>query len=113
MAKKKQPKLIFDFNTANNLEVWSSKLKDWFRMTANEFRSWNGKRRVQGVDYEGAVFIYDTNTIIYNTENYPEGVIFEDNKDPRVFGCRPGERHLVEKLKEEGIQQNYKNIKIR
>ena len=39
-------KLINDFNTAGSLEVFNTKLNGWFRVTAKDFRSFDGKRRI-------------------------------------------------------------------
>jgi hypothetical protein len=54
-------KLTYDFNTASNLEVWMPNLDGWYRVTSREFRSFNGKRRINGEEYKGVVFHYGTN----------------------------------------------------
>jgi len=54
-------KLIYDFNTAANLELWMPNLDGWYRVTSREFRSFNGKRRINGEKYKGPVYHYATN----------------------------------------------------
>jgi hypothetical protein len=54
-------KIRYDFNTASNLEIWMSNLNGWYRVTSREFRSFNGKRRINGEPYYGPVFLYNTN----------------------------------------------------
>lgn len=54
-------KLINDFNTASNLEVYMPNLNGWYRVTSREFRSFNGKRRLNGELYKGHIFHYGTN----------------------------------------------------
>jgi hypothetical protein len=54
-------KLIYDFNTAANLEIFMVNLDGWYRVTSREFRSYNGKRRINGEEYKGVVFHYATN----------------------------------------------------
>lgn len=78
-------KLQFDFNTAGCLEI---KLNGtWFRVTATDFRSFDGKRRItepeyieKGIvhvplvtyDYTGPVYMYGTNNEV---EQIDEGKI--------------------------------------
>ena len=54
-------KLVYDFNTASNLEVWMPNLNGWYRVTSREFRSFNGKRRINNEPYYGNVYHYGTN----------------------------------------------------
>ena len=54
-------KLKYEFETAANLEVFMPNLKDWYRVTSREFRSFTGKRRINGIDYSGTVYLYNTN----------------------------------------------------
>ena len=71
MAEKKgfTGQLKYDFDTARNLEVY---LKGkWFRTTSREFRSFNGKRRIQGEEYNGPVYLCGTNTKV-NPKEYSE-----------------------------------------
>jgi len=67
-------KLIYSFNTAGLLEVF---MKDtWYRSTAREFRSFDGRRRIteptkvelgnvvvpmRTYDYNGPVYMFGTN----------------------------------------------------
>jgi hypothetical protein len=57
-------KLKYNFETAANLEVFMPNLNDWYRVTAREFRSFNGKRRINNVEYIGDVYLYGTNKLI-------------------------------------------------
>lgn len=63
MSEKKglTVKLKYDFDTARNLEIFLPKPQSWFRVTAREFRSFTGKRRIQGKDYQGPIYLYETN----------------------------------------------------
>jgi len=80
MAEKKGNtiKLQHDFDTARNLEVFMPNLNDWYRVTAKEFRSFNGKRRIQGNEYNGPIYKFGTNIKI-NNNNYSIGEIVEYN----------------------------------
>ena len=59
MRKKK---LVYDFNTASCLEVEYAQNK-WARVTSNEFRSYRGNRRINGLPYEGLTFYLGSNYI--------------------------------------------------
>ena len=54
-------KLIYPFNEAKLLEVFLPKAQRWHRVTCVDFRSWDGKRRIQGEEYEGPLYAYGTN----------------------------------------------------
>ena len=54
-------KLKNDFNDSKLLEVYLPKLDNWYRVTCKDFRSFDGKRRIQGEDYEGPLYAYGTN----------------------------------------------------
>jgi len=86
MAEKRgeTEKMVYDFNTAGVLEVYMPRLKDWYRVTATEFRSFNGKRRISEptkiilgkvdvetitYDYFGPVYKYGTNSIVEYVES--------------------------------------------
>lgn len=71
--------LIYDFYTAGCLEIFNSKLDGWYRVTARDFRSFNGPRRITmpeytehgNVDvpmvtyeYYGPVYAWGTNQVI-------------------------------------------------
>jgi hypothetical protein len=82
-------KLVYDFNYGRCCEVNYNEDK-WARVTAREFRSWNGKRRILNIDnpnkpyyeeYVGPVYYYGTNSINKKSEKY--GLVFIENKDPR------------------------------
>ena len=54
-------KIKYDFETAANLEVFMPNLDGWYRVTSREFRSFNGKRRINEEEYNGDVYHYGTN----------------------------------------------------
>jgi len=54
-------KMEYLFNEAKHLEVYVPNLKGWYRVAPNDFRSWDGKRRIQGEEYEGPLYAYGTN----------------------------------------------------
>jgi hypothetical protein len=54
-------KIKYDFNTAANLEIWMPNLKDWYRVIPREFRSFNGKRRINYEEYNGDIYHYESN----------------------------------------------------
>ena len=54
-------KLKNDFNDSKLLEVYLPKLDNWYRVTCKDFRSFDGKRRIQGEEYEGPLYAYGTN----------------------------------------------------
>ena len=54
-------KLKNDFIDSKLLEVYIPRLDNWFRVTCRDFRSWDGKRRIQGEEYEGPLYAYGTN----------------------------------------------------
>ena len=91
MAEKRGDlvKLVYDFNSARCCEV-SFDGKMWARVTAREFRSFNGKRRILNVEnpskpyyeeYLGPIYYYGTNRI--NKKPKKQGLVFLQNKDPR------------------------------
>ena len=54
-------KIKYDFNTAANLEIWMPNLKGWYRVTSREFRSFNGKRRLNNEEYNGIIYHFESN----------------------------------------------------
>jgi hypothetical protein len=55
-------KMVYDFNTAANLEILMPESKyKWYRVTSVNFRSFNGKRRINGEEYKGPVYLFQTN----------------------------------------------------
>jgi len=57
-------KIYYDFPTEKELEV--EYLPDkWARVTCDTFRSFYGKRKIQGEIYEGPIYYSDTNKIYH------------------------------------------------
>ncbi len=91
MSEKKgnTGKLIYDFNVAANLEVQVGEM--WCRVTARDFRSFNGSRRIFDVPYEGPIYMFATNTVI--KEPTKQGLVFIDDVDPNsLYNKRVSER---------------------
>ena len=61
-------KMEYLFNEANHLEIFLPKAQRWHRVTPTDFRSWDGKRRIQGEEYEGPLYAYGTNRKIIASE---------------------------------------------
>lgn len=76
MKRGNTGKLLYDFDVSALLEVQTEK-GNWVRVTARDFRSWDGPRRItraypdpedrhgyiqEEIEYHGPVFIYGTNT---------------------------------------------------
>ena len=91
MAEKRGDliKLTYDFNSVRCCEV-SFDGEKWARVTAREFRSFNGKRRILNVDnpskayyeeYLGPIYYYGTNRIAKKPEKM--GTAFLNGVDPR------------------------------
>jgi len=80
-------KLKYDFNTASNLEVFIPNLNDWYRVTSREFRSFTGKRRINNVEYDGPVYVYNSNKRV-NKSKFERNIIANHNW---VSKRRPGE----------------------
>jgi hypothetical protein len=80
-------KLKYDFNTASNLEVFMPNLNDWYRVTSREFRSFTGKRRINNVEYDGPVYVYNSNKRV-NKSKFERNIIANHNW---VSKRRPGE----------------------
>lgn len=70
-------KLVNEYNTAGCLEIYMK--DDWYRVTANDFRSFNGRRRITEptevklgnvnvplvtYEYEGPVYAWGTNDMV-------------------------------------------------
>lgn len=89
MSEKKgnTVKLEYDFDTARNLEVYLPSLSNWVRVTSREFRSFNGKRRIQGQEYSGNLYLFGTNKKTDGAEYEPNKIIEHKWKSIR----RPGE----------------------
>ena len=56
-------KIEYLFNEAKHLEIYMPKLSRWHRVTPNDFRSFDGKRRIQGEEYEGPLYAYGLSLI--------------------------------------------------
>jgi len=91
MAEKRGDlvKLTYEFNSARCCEV-SFNGEKWARVTAREFRSFNGKRRILNVDnpskayyeeYLGPIYYYGTNRIAEKPKE--AGTTFINGIDPR------------------------------
>jgi hypothetical protein len=91
MKKGQTGKLIFDFDVSCCLEVELS-TKDYARATAEEFRSWGGKRRIldkktnQYIPYEGPVYLHFTNKKIDEPVFGINGQMVRTNPNRRKFG---------------------------
>lgn len=84
-------KLIYDFNVADNLEVQIGDM--WCRVTARDFRSFNGARRINGKSYEGPIYLSNTNLIVENPTK--QGLVFLNDIDPNsLYNKRSSERYL-------------------
>jgi hypothetical protein len=83
-------KLVYDFITSANLEVQVGDM--WCRITARDFRSFNGARRINEIAYEGPVYISNTNLKAENPTK--QGLIFLNNVDPNsLYNKRISERN--------------------
>jgi hypothetical protein len=91
MAEKRGDliKLTYEFNYGWCCEV-SFDGERWARVTAREFRSFNGKRRILNVanpnkpyyeEYNGPIYYYGTNRISKTPGEV--GMVFFNNQDPR------------------------------
>ena len=90
MAEKKgfPGKIKYDFNEARCCEI-EYKPGKWGRVTGREFRSFNGNRRILNIDnpdnvfyedYNGPVYLFETNTI---SKCDISGMQYLNNIDPR------------------------------
>jgi hypothetical protein len=113
MAEKKGKtvKLIYDFPTQLSTEVFNHGV--WSRVTCNNFRSFNGKRRVIKFDkqnqpyyeeYNGPVFLYETNTKLKDVTKI--GYVYPNDETPKRI-VRPGENHYFEDPKIDKSQYIY------
>jgi hypothetical protein len=75
-------KLIYPFNEAKFLEIFLPKSQRWHRVTCIDFRSWDGKRKIQGEEYEGPLYAYGTNRKVlpkHNNKIVPSKILTERN----------------------------------
>lgn len=87
--KGKTVKLVYPFNSAACLEIQLPNGK-WYRVTPNEFRSFNSPRKISHVLYEGPVYLFGTNIIV--DDPVAPGIQYANGVDPRKFVRRHGER---------------------
>lgn len=104
MAEKRgeTEKLYYDFNTAGSLEINHPKV-GWHRVTARDFRSFDGERRITEPQYTrlstvevpmvtneylGPVFMWGTNKQVPN--NYTNQIIDSDklHRLSKISGSR-------------------------
>ena len=79
---KKKKKMEYLFNEAKHLEIYMPGLSRWHRVTPTDFRSFDGKRRIQGEEYEGPLYAYGTNRKVspkHNNKIVPSKVLTERN----------------------------------
>ena len=75
-------KMEFLFNEARCLEIYMPGLSRWHRVTPTDFRSFDGKRRIQGEEYEGPLYAYGTDRKVspkHNNKIVPSKVLTERN----------------------------------
>ena len=75
-------KMEYLFNEAKHLEIYMPTLNRWHRVTPTDFRSWDGKRRIQGEEYEGPLYAYGTNRKVspkHNNKIIPSEVLNQRN----------------------------------
>ena len=75
-------KMEYLFNEAKYLEIYMPGLSRWHRVTPTDFRSFDGKRRIQGEEYEGPLYAYGTNRKVSPKQNnmiVPSKVLTERN----------------------------------
>lgn len=83
-------KLQYPFNTAACLEVQLPNTV-WYRITCNEFRSYNYPRRISQMkgkeyvteQYEGPVYLFGTNIVVDLNKTDKKGLLFPNDVDPR------------------------------
>ena len=76
-------KMEFLFNESKNLEIFLPNFNNWYRVTPTDFRSFDGKRRIQGEEYEGPLYAYGTNKKVipsFNNKIVSSEVLIERNK---------------------------------
>lgn len=84
VIRKKDKKLKIDFPTQGNLEIFLTSTNKWIRVTATDFRSFDGKRRItlpvevilgdcdvkmETQEYNGPVYKYGTNVEVEKINN--------------------------------------------
>jgi len=59
LAQIRNNKLICDFDVDAKLEIENR--DRWVKVEKVAFRSWSGKRRINGIEYTGPVYFFNTN----------------------------------------------------
>lgn len=54
-------KMVYDFPTHRHLQVKIN--NKWYRVTASDFRSFAGERRIDEQEYQGPIYYKGTNTL--------------------------------------------------
>mgnify|MGYP003149482237 CR=1 FL=1 len=75
-------KMEYLFNEAKCLEIYIPNLNRWHRVTPTDFRSFDGKRRIQGKEYEGPLYAYGTNRKVspkHNNKIIPSEILNQRN----------------------------------
>ena len=75
-------KMEYLFNEARCLEIYMPGLSRWHRVTSTDFRSFDGKRRIQGEEYEGPLYAYGTNRKVspkHNNKIIPSEILNQRN----------------------------------
>ena len=75
-------KMEFLFNEARCLEIYMPGLSRLHRVTPTDFRSFDGKRRIQGEEYKGPLYAYGTNRKVspkHNNKIVSSEVLIERN----------------------------------
>lgn len=83
-------KLEYPFNPAACFEVQLSN-GNWYRVTGNEFRSYNCPRRISQMkgkeyvteEYIGPVYLFGTNIVANLNKTKEQGLLFPNDVDPR------------------------------
>ncbi len=103
-------KIEYPFNTAGVLEVYYPDLDNWYRTTASEFRSFDGKRRITEpeyvsranrdipmitYDYFGPVYHQGTNTVV---ESKGINMIVGGTKWTEMFNPPSGKKQKKNKV---------------
>jgi len=88
MKRGETGKLVYDFDQSQHLEIC---IEDkWYRSTAREFRSFDGKRRINNNNYEGSVYYFKTNDKVMSLLS-KENIIYSPSVDYIEANKRIGE----------------------
>jgi hypothetical protein len=92
MKRGETGKLIYDFETTSNCEVLVK--ETWCRVTPREFRSFQGKRRINNESYEGPVYLFKTNKQIHITDS-TENIVYSPDVEYIFSKKRIGENFEI------------------